>query len=34
MEFWSIFSDNIKYIQHDEKTAHTLDAKVLDYGQT
>ena len=24
VEFWSILSDNIKYVQHDEKTAHIL----------
>ena len=31
MEFWSILSDDIKYIQHDAKTAHILDVKTLDY---
>ena len=29
-EFWSILSDNIKYVQHDERTAHILDIKTLD----
>ena len=24
MEFWSILSDNVKYIEHDEKSAHSL----------
>ena len=33
MEFWSILSDDIKYIQHDEKTAHILNVKTLDYRQ-
>ena len=31
MEHWSIFSDNIRYVQHDEKTPHRLDLKTLDY---
>ena len=33
MEYWSILSDNVKYVQHDEesKTVHGLDAKTLDY---
>ena len=30
MEFWSILSDSIKYIQHDERTAHILGIKTLD----
>ena len=33
MEFWSILSDDIKYVQHDEKTAHILEVKTLDYRQ-
>ena len=28
---WSIFSDNISYVQHDEKTPHRLDLHTLDY---
>ena len=31
MENWSILSDNIKYVQHDEKIPHRLDLKILDY---
>ena len=33
MEFWSILSDDFKYFKHDEKTAHILDVKTLDYRQ-
>ena len=34
MEFWSILSDNIRYIQHYEsKTTHELDIKTVDYRQ-
>ena len=35
MEKWSLLSDNVKYIQHDEgsKTTHDLDIKTLDYWQ-
>ena len=35
MENWSIPSDNIKYIQHDEKSKapHKLDINTLDYHQ-
>ena len=33
MEFWSILSDNVKYIQHDEKSVHNLDVDTLDYRQ-
>ena len=35
MENWSILSDNVKYIQHDEgsKTTHNLDVKTLAYRQ-
>ena len=32
-EDWSIFSDQIKYIQHDERIEHRLDLKTLDYQQ-
>ena len=31
MENWSIFSDNVRYVQHDEKTSHRLDLNTLDY---
>ena len=31
MEDWSIFSDNIRYVQHDKKTPHILDLNALDY---
>ena len=33
MENWSILSDNIRYVNHDEgsKTTHRLDMKTLDY---
>ena len=33
MEYWSILSDNVKYVQHDEKskTLHDLEVKTLDY---
>ena len=33
MENWSIFSDNVRYVQHDEKTLHKLDLNTLDYRQ-
>ena len=33
MENWSIFSDNIRYGQHDEKMPHKLDLNTLDYRQ-
>ena len=33
MENWSIFSNNVKYVQHDEKTPHKLDLNTLDYTQ-
>ena len=35
MEIWSILSDNVKYVQHDEKpkTPHKLDLNTLDYHQ-
>ena len=31
MENWSILSDNVRYVQHDEKTPHKLDLNTLDY---
>ena len=31
VEDWSIFTDQIKYIQHDERTEHRLDLNTLDY---
>ena len=33
MEYWSVLSDNVKYVQYDEelKTACDLDVKTLDY---
>ena len=31
MKNWSIFSDNIRYIQHDQITAQDLDLDTLDY---
>ena len=33
MVYWSILSDNVKYVQHYEesKTLHDLDVKTLDY---
>ena len=31
MKNWSIFSDNIRYIQHDKMTAQNLDFDTLDY---
>ena len=30
MENWSIFSDNVRYVQYDEKTPHKLDLNTLD----
>ena len=33
MENWSIFSDNVRYVQHDEKNPHKLDLHTLDYRQ-
>ena len=35
MENWSILSDSVRYVQHDErsKTTHNLDMKTLDYQQ-
>ena len=31
MKNWSIFSDNIRYIQHDKMTTQSLDIDTLDY---
>ena len=31
MKNWSIFSDNVRYIQHDQITAQDLDLETLDY---
>ena len=31
MRNWSIFSDNIRYIQHKQKTPHKLNIDTLDY---
>ena len=31
MKDWSIFSDNIRYIQHDKMTAQNMDFDALDY---
>ena len=31
MENWSIFSDNIRYVQHDDRTLHKLNLNTLDY---
>ena len=31
MEHWSIFSDNVRYVQHDERTSHRLDLNTLHY---
>ena len=31
MENWSIFSDNVRYVQHDKKTPHRLGLNTLDY---
>ena len=31
MRNWSIFSDNVRYIQHEQKTPHKLDTDTLDY---
>ena len=33
VEDWSIFTDQIKYMQHDKRTEHRLDLKTLDYQQ-
>ena len=31
MRNWSIFSDNIRYIQHEQMTSHELNIDTLDY---
>ena len=31
MRNWSIFSDNVRYIQHEQKTPHELKIDTLDY---
>ena len=31
MKNWSIFSDNVKYVQHDQMTTHNLNFDTLDY---
>ena len=31
MRSWSIFSDNDRYIQHEQKTPHKLNIDTLDY---
>ena len=31
MRNWSIFSNNIRYVQHEQKTPHDLDIDTLDY---
>ena len=31
MKNWSIFSDNVRYVQHDQITAQNLDLDTLDY---
>ena len=31
MEHWSIFSDNVRYVQHDKKTPHRPRPRTLDY---
>ena len=31
MKNWSIFSDNVRYIQHDKMTTQKLDINTLDY---
>ena len=33
MRNWSIFSDNIRYIQHEQMTSHKLNIDTLDYRQ-
>ena len=33
MRNWSIFSENIRYIQHEQKTSHKLNIDTLDYRQ-
>ena len=31
MKSWSIFSDNVRYVQHDEMTSQNLNIDTLDY---
>ena len=31
MQSWSIFSDNVRYVQHDKMTSQNLDIDTLDY---
>ena len=33
MKNWSIFSDNVRYIQHDKMTTQNLDIDTLDYRE-
>ena len=33
MELWSILSDNVKYVEYDEKSVHSLDVETLDCRQ-
>ena len=33
MKNWSIFSDNVRYIQHDKITPQNLDVDTLDYRE-
>ena len=33
MKNWSIFSDNVRYIQHDKITTQNLDIDTLDYRE-
>ena len=33
MRNWSIFSDNVRYIQHEQKNPHKLNIDTLDYRQ-
>ena len=33
MKNWSIFSDNIRYVQHDKITTQNLDIDTLDYRE-
>ena len=33
MRNWSIFSDNVRYIQHEQKTPSNLNIDTLDYRQ-
>ena len=31
MRHWSIFSDNVRYVQHDQATSQNLNIDTLDY---